>query len=235
MAADRLVSAVVPVFNGKRFLVEALASIAAQTYAPVEVILVDDGSTDGSADLVVGFPAVQVLRQTNRGVAAARNAGVAASRGELIAFLDQDDRWTADKLALQVRRMTQRRDLAFTLAHQRLFLEPGAVRPGWLRPEHLEVEQIGYLPGTLVAWRRTFERVGAFEEADPIASDTDWFLRAADAGLGMEIMPEVLLERRIHATNQSALTDLGHAELLRAVRRSVARKQVAGRGREDAL
>jgi glycosyltransferase involved in cell wall biosynthesis len=228
MAADPLVSVVVPVFNGERYLAEALASVRAQRYPAVELVVVDDGSSDGSATVAVGTPGVALVRQSNRGVAAARNAGVAASSGELLAFLDQDDRWTPDKLDVQVGRMRRRPSLAFTLAHQRLFLETDTVRPAWLRPEHLERPQIGYVPGTLVVWRTAFGRIGPFDEGAPIASDTDWFLRALDSGAAMEILPDVVLERRIHRANQSYSVGPMHGQLMRAVRRSIERKRAGG-------
>ncbi|HEX5852076.1 MAG TPA: glycosyltransferase, partial [Solirubrobacteraceae bacterium] len=85
------VSVIVPVYMGERFLADALDSVAAQTYAPLETIVVDDGSPDRSAEIAAGRPGVRLIRQKNQGVAAARNAGLAAARGELLAFLDQDD------------------------------------------------------------------------------------------------------------------------------------------------
>jgi glycosyltransferase involved in cell wall biosynthesis len=110
--ADALVSVVVPVFAGERFLGDALDSVAAQTYPRTETIVVDDGSPDGSAQIAAARPGVRVLRERHRGVAAARNAGVSAVRGELIAFLDQDDEWQPHKLARQTAVLAERPELA---------------------------------------------------------------------------------------------------------------------------
>jgi glycosyltransferase involved in cell wall biosynthesis len=219
-----VVSVVVPVFNGAAFVAEALRSVLAQTYRPLDVVAVDDGSSDESAAIVASFAHVRCVRQPNRGVAAARNAGVAATSGPLVAFIDQDDRWTPDKLTRQVTCLEKHPHLGFCLAHQRLVLEPGTGRPSWLRPELLAADPVGYLPGTLLVWRETLHRVGLFDEANPIASDSDWFLRAKDAGIAMAVLPEVLLERRIHRANQSAQTVSGSRQLLAAVRRSIRRQ-----------
>jgi glycosyltransferase involved in cell wall biosynthesis len=89
--SNPLVSVVTPVYNGEAFLRETLESIFAQDYEPFEVIVVDDGSTDGSAAIARSYPAARYIRQHNQGPAAARNAGIAAARGEFLAFVDADD------------------------------------------------------------------------------------------------------------------------------------------------
>src|SRR5438132_1599837 len=97
------VSVVIPVYNGERYLADAIQSVRDQTYQNFEVIVVDDGSTDGSADVAQRFgEAIRYVHQANGGVCKARNAGIAAARGAYIAFLDQDDLWLPDKLAAQV-------------------------------------------------------------------------------------------------------------------------------------
>lgn len=219
-----LVSVIVPVYNGARYIAEALGSVVAQAYRPVEIIAIDDGSTDGSAVIVQAFPEVMYIRQDNAGTAAARNAGIAASTGEFIAFLDQDDRWTADKLSVQMSFMMDRPELGYTLAAERLFMEAGAEIPVWLRPELAERDHTGWLPGTLVARREVFSTVGIFDTAYSSSSDSDWFFRAKDAGVPMAALADVLLEKRIHAANQSGDTGLS-LDLLRQVRASLKRKQ----------
>jgi glycosyltransferase involved in cell wall biosynthesis len=98
-----LISCVVPVFNGERYLGEALDSILAQTYRPLELLVVDDGSTDGTAALVTRYrDQIRPLFQPNAGQAAARNLGLSVARGEFVAFLDADDLWHPEKLARQM-------------------------------------------------------------------------------------------------------------------------------------
>src|SRR5690606_19821926 len=118
-----LVSAVVPVYNGERYIAEALRSILAQQYRPLEIIAVDDGSTDGSTAIIQSFPEVRYIGGPNRGVAQPRNTGIAEAQGEFIAFLDQDDQWTPDKLMCQIGYMLEHEELGYTVGMQGLYLE----------------------------------------------------------------------------------------------------------------
>jgi glycosyltransferase involved in cell wall biosynthesis len=218
-----LVSVVLPAWNGERFLGEALESVGRQGWRSFEIVVVDDGSTDASGAIAGAFPGVRLLRQARAGVAAARNRGVDAARGELIAFLDQDDRFTPDKLERQVGAFLAEPALDLCFAHQRLFLDGISAPPPWVRPGWLDGPLPGLLPGTLVVRRRAFDAVGPFAEGEPIARDSDWLMRARSHGLRERLLPDVLLERRIHAANQSADVSAGHLELLRAVRRAARR------------
>ncbi len=198
-----LVSVIVPLYNGIRFVGEALDSIAAQDYGNVEVIVVDDGSTDGSPALATdrGFT---LLRQEQRGAGAARNAGVDAARGEILAFLDQDDVWLPAKLRRQVEVLTAHPD-AICIAQQTYFLEPGATVPPWFgRTELLQYDHAGWAPSCLAVRRPVFEQVGRFEESLRHGSDVDWFARAAHLKINVEKPEETLVRRRIHNGNDSA-------------------------------
>jgi len=120
-----LISCIVPVFNGERYLTEALESILKQTYRPLEIIVADDGSTDGTATLVASYgDQVRYLFQPNAGVAAACNLGVRASRGEFIAFLAADDLWHPQKLVLQMSQFQNRPELDLCLTHMQNFWSP---------------------------------------------------------------------------------------------------------------
>lgn len=222
------VSAIIPLFNGERFLSAALDSVLAQTRPPFEVLVIDDGSTDGGPRLARTYPEVRVLHQTNAGNAAARNAGIAAATGDLLAFLDADDMWTPNKLELQVAHMVANPHLGYTLAHLQTFVEPGVEPPSWLRPELLEGAVPGPIPSTLVARRWTFDRVGLFDPRHRIAVDVDWLLRAREAGVPSITLQAVLLRRRIHEGNLSADPEAQPAALLRVIRASVLRQRASG-------
>jgi glycosyltransferase involved in cell wall biosynthesis len=228
---EPLVSVVVPVFNGAPFLAATLASVLAQDYPQRELIVVDDGSSDGSAEIAASVPGAIVLRQSQQGPAAARNAGIAAARGSLISFLDQDDCWRPNKLSVQTGVMRARPELGMTITGHRLFLEPGRTRPGWLRPDMLDRDLLGAMPGVLMVTRATFAQIGTFDPANVNASDVDWFLRALDLGVAWAAIPQVLLDRRIHSENQSAQVESCHAGFLAAVRLSIARKRTGAQGR----
>ena len=221
---------VVPVHDGRRFLPAALASIAAQTLAPLEILVVDDGSTDGSGEIAGGFSGVTLRRQPQSGVASARNAGIAAARGDLIAFLDQDDLWAPEKLEKQVAVMRRRPELGYVLAWETLFLEAGVPQPSWVRPELLAGGHPGYVPGTLLARRDLFDSLGGFDASFENGSDSEWLFRAADRGVPFEVLPVVLLHRRIHDANESRRTERLRPELLRTVKASIDRKRRAAQG-----
>jgi glycosyltransferase involved in cell wall biosynthesis len=220
-----LVSAIIPVYNGGRFLRAALESVFAQTYRPFEVIVVDDGSVDDSGVIAQSFPDVRYIYQTNQGVAAARNNAIEAARGEFLAFLDQDDLWTPEKLNLQMDHLLNNPDVGYTLTHQQYFLDPGATLPGWFRKELLSTVHTGWSLGTFVVRRTAFEKIGNFATGYVAASDSDWFFRAKAAGLPMAVIPELLLRKRIHDTNESGRAKEVLSELLKVVKTSLDRQR----------
>ena len=120
-----LISCIVAVYNGERYLGEAIDSILAQTYRPSEIIIVDDGSTDGTAAVVARYgQQVRYVWQPNSGPAAARNLGLDVMQGEFVAFLDADDLWHPEKLAQQMARFRARPELDYCVAHAQNFWVP---------------------------------------------------------------------------------------------------------------
>jgi glycosyltransferase involved in cell wall biosynthesis len=220
-----LVSVIIPVYNGGRYLRAALESVFAQTYRPFEVIVVDDGSVDDSGVIAQSFPEVRYMHQANQGVAAARNNGIDAARGELLAFLDQDDLWTPEKLKLQIGYLLSHPDLGYTLTHQQFFLDPGATLPAWFRKELLSLVHTGWVLGTLVVRRTAFEQVGNFATGYAAANDSDWFFRAKAAEIPMAVVPELLLLKRIHGANESGRAKEVLSELLKVVKSSLDRQR----------
>ena len=218
----------VPVHDGERWLGEALESIAAQTYPDVETVVVDDGSTDGSAAVIARFPGVLALSQPASGAGLARNAGIAAATGELIAFCDQDDVLDARKLEVQAAHLADHPEADLVLARQRPLLEPGATLPDWARPDRTFGDAGGVLPLSALVRRTAFDRVGVFDPTLPGAEDADWLYRARRAGLGIAVLDEILMTRRIHADNLSHDEALVRESLFQSIR-----KLTAGRGEAD--
>lgn len=172
---------------------------------------------------------MRVLRQERAGVAAARNAGAAAARGELLAFLDQDDEWHPAKLARQVATLRERTDVALVLTHMHVVLAPGTPRPSWFPREWQEQPQPGYIPSTWLMRRDTFERIGPFDTTYEIACDSDWLARFKDAGLAgaTAMLPDALVIWRIHDANGSHDQQTMHREMLRMMRGSATRQRQA--------
>ncbi len=227
--AEPLISVIVPVFSGERFLADALDTVAAQSYPRVETIVVDDGSPDSSAEIAAARPSVRLLREPHRGVAAARNAGLAVAQGELIAFLDQDDEWWAHKLARQAAALAARPELAIVRCHMQMTLLPGVPRPDWFEPEWLTTPKPGFVPSTWLIRREAFTRVGGFDTSYEIACDSDWLTRAKDLGLASEMLADVLVRWRVHGENGSYDQATMRSEMFRMLRGTAARQREASR------
>jgi glycosyltransferase involved in cell wall biosynthesis len=198
-----VVSCIVPVFNGERYLQEALESIRSQTYRPLDIVVVDDGSTDGSADIAKAFrERVRYVRQSNAGPSSARNSGLTVATGEFVAFLDQDDLWHQEKLARQIARFAARPELDLCVTYARNFWSPELLE-GTDRHQNDPREQgvPGYFTSALLARRMLFDKVGRFDPSLTHSDDTEWFLRAADLGAVSELLPEVLTYHRMHHSN----------------------------------
>ena len=224
MQAD-LVSVIIPVYNEERYLAATIRSALAQSYRPMEIIVIDDGSEDGSAEIARRFSAVRYVYQKNQGLPAARNAGIEHAQGEFIAYLDADDLWMPEKLTLQVRLLRERPELGYVFTRQRIFLDAGVERPSWLKPELLEEDTVAYVPSALLARRTVFEQVGKFDPHFDLGDDSDWFFRAHDAGIPMDVVPQVLLHKRVHNANMTRLAEQSQPQLLEVVRASIQRKR----------
>jgi glycosyltransferase involved in cell wall biosynthesis len=223
-----LISGIVPAYNGERYLQETLDSMLAQTYQALEVIVVDDGSTDGTAKVVAGYgDKVRYLRQENSGPAIARNRGIDAARGEFIAFLDADDLWHPEKLMRQMARFEARQELELSITYVQNFWIAGLSAEAERYRDHpLSRPVPGYLTQALLARRSVFETVGKFDPDLKHAEKTDWFLRAAEKGAVLEILPDILVYRRLHETNASrTLGSASRDEYVRLLKASLDRRR----------
>ncbi|HEY5957129.1 MAG TPA: glycosyltransferase family A protein, partial [Polyangiaceae bacterium] len=207
------VSVVVPVYNGEKYLREALESIFHQTLAPLEVIVVDDGSTDLSAEIAHAFD-IRYCYCKNGGHARALNTGVAMSSGQYLAFLDADDRWVPEKLAIQLAVLSHQSEVDVVCGHARQFTEPVATAHA------TEAILPARLPSAMLMRRCTWERVGPFPEQFRIGSALEWCARADDRGIVWCMLQQVVYERRVHASNLTlthATTKAEYAWVLKQV------------------
>jgi glycosyltransferase involved in cell wall biosynthesis len=216
------VSAVVPVLDGASFLDASLRSLLRGTAAPDEVIVVDDGSSDGSADVAAAVPGVRVIRQEHAGVAAARNRGFAASRHGLVVFHDADDLRTEDGLAAQLRALAQAPGAGCVIGRQELLVDgaevvPEGDRPWWAERGRDELAAVGQMLVT----RPAFERVGGFASGVHL-EDVDWLVRARAAGVEVVLIDDPVILRRAHSANRSADLDRTRSDLLDILRRRMA-------------
>lgn len=189
---------IVPVYNGEPFLAEALQSIMEQNYQPLEVLVVDDGSTDRSAEVAATFPDVRVLRKEHSGIAATLNLGVSHGSGELFAFLDADDRWLPGKLASQIQELHRRPELDMVFGAVRQFFRRGDAESG---SDVFSAPQPGINKTAMLVRRTSFLQVGGFAEEVDKHDFLDWYARAMAINLRAAMLPAVLAERRIHDRN----------------------------------
>jgi len=181
-----LVSVILPTYNRREIVPKSIRSVLDQTYGPRELIVVDDGSTDGTGEMIRSeFPEVRYVWQPRAGVAAARNLGLAEARGELIAFQDSDDLWHREKLAQQVALLASRPEVGVVCTAERLIDTEDRVigcqwkklHSGWVT-EALFRSVFVIMPSTVVR-RSVVERVGRFDTTLRISSDYQFWLRAS--------------------------------------------------------
>ena len=223
-----LISCIVPVFNGARYIKQALESIWEQTYQPLEIIVVDDGSTDDTKHIVQAIDRpVRYVSQNRMGPAAARNRGIAMSQGEFLAFLDSDDLWHSGKLSKQFAKFSSNPEIDACVTFVNHFVEIDSRRKEIRYQGKQRLYDVpGYITQTLLAKRTTFEKVGNFDQTLNYGDANEWFLRVADSGLRVELLPEVLVYRRLHGENHSRQgVSAGLDEHLRIIKASLDRRR----------
>ena len=225
MPTGPLISVIVPVLNRAELVGEAIDSILEQDCAPLEIVVVDDGSNDGSADVAQtrGGRLVRCVRQEHKGVSAARNLGLEHARGDLIAFLDSDDLWTKGSLRARCDLLAQRPEAGIvfgrtlvrnTVTESRRFSKP--------RDEPLQNRAT---LGSILCRQTVFGEVGYFDESLEHAEDIDWMVRVQEAGIELVPLDATVLEYRIHGGNMTWEVERNHAYLFRALKRSLDRRR----------
>lgn len=223
---SHIVSCVIPVFNGERFIAEAIDSVRRQTCPVQEIIVVDDGSADRTADVLDKLGAgVTYVHQHHQGASAARRRGAALAGGEYIAFLDADDLWRPDKIARQLACMEADPSVGACTTHMQNFWmeEVGHERPA--QSERLTAPQPG-VASTVILRTRAYREAGPLDETLRHRDIQDLLVRVQSAGWSLTTLPDVLVDRRIHTSNVSRnRVDSGEQELLRLAAAALARRR----------
>jgi glycosyltransferase involved in cell wall biosynthesis len=195
-----LVSAIMPVFDAEDFLEAALDSLLAQDYEPYEVVVCDDASTDRSREILRSYPKIRTVHhQENRGPAAARNSAIEAARGEFIADFDADDLWPPNRLRVQADYLRDHPDIGCVLARQE-WMNP----PPWLGRDQIYGDIDGIPLNSAMFRRSRLEEVGGFDPAFRQSEDMDLLIRLREHGIGIEVLPEILVYRRSHGDHATA-------------------------------
>jgi glycosyltransferase involved in cell wall biosynthesis len=226
LPGERL-SVIMAVWNGERYIGEALDSLLDQSRPAEEIVVVDDGSTDRTAEILASYgPALRVVQQENAGSYAALNRGIATSTGTLLTFFDHDDLCTPSSLACRRTHLETHPELdgVFGLVDQ--FVSP-ELGPEVARRYRLVLgpRPVELLPALMVR-RQAFDRVGPLDASRRTKSNIDWISRSRDAGVRLAMLPELVLRRRVHTSNISLqATREGNADLLAVVRAHHRRRQ----------
>jgi glycosyltransferase involved in cell wall biosynthesis len=227
MSAEQpLVSVLIPAYNAGPYLGEALDSVLAQTYRPLEVIVADDGSEDDTVEVARSYgDPVRLVQQERGGNGAARNAAVAVAGGQYYAFLDADDRFMPGKLQAQMDALDGDPGLDVVFGHVREFVSPelSAEVKATIRPP--ADPQPWAAPNLMLIRREAFERVGLFATHLRVGVTVDWYARATEIPLQSFVLPEVVLERRLHTQNNGRREQDAQAQYIQVLKASMDRRR----------
>lgn len=218
-----LISVIMPVYNGERFLEDAIANVTQQQYPALEIVVVDDGSSDRTQEIARAHKDVAAcIRQTQSGPAAARNRGLQVARGDFIAFQDVDDLWPNDRLD---KLLDSFRDDSIEIVLGRTQLMRLREIQGRSEFQNSGEPFITFHFGAALLRRSVFDRVGLLDETMRYSEDVDWFMRAREVGASMKVIDEVTLFYRLHQENTTHGKDLSQLNFLNALKKSLDRRR----------
>ena len=225
-----LISVIIPVHNQELFLAEAIESVLSQTYSPVEIIVIDDGSDDNSASIAESYHSVKYFFQSKSGLSAALNKGLSVITGDYIAFLDSDDIWEESKLSLQMELLKKEPSIEGVFGHQQLFM---------CNEDSLKIMNPIVSPAplkqTLLIKRDSFNRVGLFDTSLTLGDFVDWYKRATEKDLKFYMLPDVVLKRRIHENNSTVLQRYAVKDYVRIMKAALDRKRIKDAEQLDSI
>ncbi|MBS1114182.1 MAG: glycosyltransferase [Nitrospirae bacterium] len=229
------VSVIIPAYNCERFIAEAVESVRRQDHRPIEIIVVDDGSTDGTSAHVKNLGKdIRYVHQSNRGPAAARNRGIEMAKGEVFTFLDADDYWPENKLEIQ---------LAHLRKYPRIEVVLGRIQfTGSLTEADMKIRfegpdntMVNINLGSGIFKRAVFEKVGIFDESLRHFEDHDWFLRAREKDVSMVILENITLYYRRHENSMSSRKSEDDPTMIQILKKSLDRRRQDNKGLAELL
>ncbi|MDR2853700.1 MAG: glycosyltransferase [Prevotellaceae bacterium] len=201
------ISVLIPTYNNGQFIKEAIDSVFAQQYDNLEIIVVDDGSTDNTKEIVERYPSIKYFYQENSGVSAARNLCLEHARGEYIAWLDADDYWLSGKLYAQVEYFNEHSDCQIVFTKFANFFENEDLKSNPIAVQEFEIAKKDkhYLPSALIK-KDIFEKFGNFKTELIIGEDLDFLYRLISVGVDLShLLDNIYYHRRLHGANITLL------------------------------
>jgi glycosyltransferase involved in cell wall biosynthesis len=222
-----MISAIITAYNSERYVSQAIDCVLTQTLPPDEILVVDDGSADGTGEVVQRYAdRVRYYKQANQGPGGARMAGIRRTKGEFLAFLDADDLWMPNKIELQYAALRADPNLDIVFPHLEQFLSPD------LTPEVAATLICDATPHPAPLISGFFTRRGVFDRVGPLRTDVkaeflDWYMRAQEAGVRMLTLKDVLVKRRVHPDNFTLHNKDVRHEYLSLLKASLDRRRAA--------
>lgn len=223
MKSKPLLNVVIPIYNSGPYLREAIESILNQSYQPIEIIAIDDGSTDDSAEIVKSYKEIRYFHQENLGPAVARNKGISIAQADYIGFHDADDICEKNRFECQMELLLNNSQLKLVYSRIQNFAEKNANVPSFLQTPELMKPRMGFISSG-VMHKTVFEQVGLFNPEIRIGEDVEWIIRANEKGICACTIPDVLIMRRLHENNISKDLSTGHRNLARILLAAIKRR-----------
>ena len=200
---EPLISIMMPTYNNAKYIKQAIESIYAQNYDNIEIIVVDDGSTDTTKEILQQYKDIKYFYIGHKGISVARNTALENTKGEYIAFLDSDDYWLPNKLNTQMQYFKEHPDCEIVFTKYENFFENEKLKTNKRAMHEKMMEKFlkQYLPSSIIK-KELFEKYGFFDENFSGVEDTEFLYRLLEKGVNINhIIPEIFYVRRIHGQN----------------------------------
>ena len=228
------ISVIIPVYNGERYLPEAIDSVLAQTQPVNEIIVVNDGSSDASESVAKRYwKQIRYVYQENSGIGQARNTGINLATGTILGFLDADDLWQEDKIKVQTQVLRDDLNCHLVFGLTRQFISPDLPEQEKSKIAVPDKPMPGYLASSMLIRREAFDRVGRFSSAYKLGEFVDWFARCKETGLAHRLVERVLLNRRIHTDNIGRREKSFQSDYARILKAALDRRRKKGSGSDS--
>lgn len=211
-----LVSVIIPAYNAEKYLTQAIESVLSQDYHNIELILVDDGSTDQTKNIATKYSdKIKLISKIHSGIGETRNTGLANARGDFIAFLDADDYWLSRKTSLQVSKLIGTTEIVFGKLQN--FISP-ELKDFDHKVNYPKGEQLGFHPGAMLAKKSVFDRLGGFRADLQVGEFVDWFSRVKENKVNYIMLDDLVLMRRVHELNTTRQVSNPALEYLKVIK-----------------
>lgn len=219
------VSVVIPVHNGDRYLAASIQSVLDQDHAGLELLVIDNGSTDATAEVAGAFSSVRYFHLADKGLSKALNYGVERCRGAFLGFLDADDLWSPNRLAVQLEAFARDHAVEVVFGHVEQFISPELEESIKARLSIRDRQLPGRHRSSMLIRKESFWRVGPFEPSMDLAEFIDWYMRAAEHNLRELMLPDVVTLRRVHGGNLGYTDRHRRVQYARALKRGLDRRR----------